>query len=364
MNMSMEQFAMIRKGQMDFVHEVYLGDVKLWTGKIVVGDLMALNGYIPLEKEVMPGYYSVYAYIHHVNACQFVSFIEIRFSETLPKRYKNAIGTSMNKKEEIGFPIYNKKACIMDAFVAREIEKYSEQQMVTQWKSFNKLLRGKKAVVGQIPQIVACEAGLGNEVYGAYFGLDRLGKVCNLVLDFRTIQSMEDICLHMDWGVAYDFSKTHSSKIKEKNLATDELNAVNHMAVFLKWMVDHDLISLELKNLVFEVVTFENYRQLIEINPAFLGTLRSGHFNPQGQRFASDFYVFNGGGYPGCVDDVAKTYFGVEKYNSEEFKDEAYLFVPYDEVYIQALNQYIDNAWEIFLLEEDIDYDLDEEAGG
>jgi len=371
MYMSIEQFTQLRKGQttMDDIQVVYLGDIKLWTGKMVVGDLMALDGYIPLEKEVMPGTYPVYAYMHHINGSEFVSFIEMRFEEKIPKRYKNAIGPS-HKKEEPGFPIYNKKACIIDALVAKEIEKYTEQQMVMQRKSFNRLMKDKKAVVGNIPQIVACESGIGNEVYGAYFGVDALGKICNLVLDFRTITSIENLCLYMNWGTTYDLSKTHSKKIKNKNLAVNEINATNHLAVFLKWMVDHDLISTELKSLVFDEVQFEDYRKLIEINPAFFGALRSGHFNEKGRRFASEFYVFNGDGYPSCVDEVAKKYFGIEKYNSEEFQDEAYLFVPYNEAYIEALSQYIDKAWEAFILEDveeveeeyfdSTDYDPDE----
>ena len=37
-----------------------------------------------------------------------------------------------------------------------------------------------------------------------------------------------------------------------------------------------------------------------------------------------------------------------EKYNCEEYKDEAYLFVPYDEEYYKGLSEYIDIAWKKF----------------
>ena len=33
-----------------------------------------------------------------------------------------------------------------------------------------------------------------------------------------------------------------------------------------------------------------------------------------------------------------------EKYNCEEYKNEAYLFVPYNEKYYQGLSKYIDEA--------------------
>lgn len=53
--------------------------------------------------------------------------------------------------------------------------------------------------------------------------------------------------------------------------------------------------------------------------------------------------------YPSDVDDYAEHYFGTERYNSEEFQDEAYMFVPFDEEYYQGLSKYIDRAFSDFL---------------
>ena len=62
------------------------------------------------------------------------------------------------------------------------------------------------------------------------------------------------------------------------------------------------------------------------------------------------FYVFNNeNGYPACVDKVAEEYFGTEKYNSEEYKNEAYLFVPYDEDYYTKLSKYIDESFNEYI---------------
>ena len=75
------------------------------------------------------------------------------------------------------------------------------------------------------------------------------------------------------------------------------------------------------------------------------------HFNNIGKEFVSYFYRFNMHStdyYPTCVDDWAETFLGSEKYHCEEYKDEAYLFVPYDEVYYQGLSKYIDKNWEKF----------------
>ena len=41
--------------------------------------------------------------------------------------------------------------------------------------------------------------------------------------------------------------------------------------------------------------------------------------------------------YPADVDDNALRFFGPERYHSNEFQDEAYLFIPFDEDYYQAI---------------------------
>ena len=46
------------------------------------------------------------------------------------------------------------------------------------------------------------------------------------------------------------------------------------------------------------------------------------------------------------MDAYALRYFGPERYHSEEFQDEAYLFVPFDEDYYQAMARVIRERWE------------------
>jgi hypothetical protein len=53
------------------------------------------------------------------------------------------------------------------------------------------------------------------------------------------------------------------------------------------------------------------------------------------------------------VDNVAMDFFGKEKYNCEEFGDEAYLFVPYDENYYKAMCKYINKNYKKFLKEKE-----------
>ncbi len=40
---------------------------------------------------------------------------------------------------------------------------------------------------------------------------------------------------------------------------------------------------------------------------------------------------------------------GSEEYNNPKYKDEAYLFIPYDEEYYNGLSRFIDEAFENFV---------------
>ena len=49
---------------------------------------------------------------------------------------------------------------------------------------------------------------------------------------------------------------------------------------------------------------------------------------------------------PDDIDDYALEYFGSEKYHSDEFQDEAYLFIPFDEDYYQAMAEVIEERFD------------------
>ena len=51
----------------------------------------------------------------------------------------------------------------------------------------------------------------------------------------------------------------------------------------------------------------------------------------------------NCAGYPADVDDNALCFFGPERYHSDEFQDEAYLFIPFDEDYYWFFGHYHEN---------------------
>lgn len=87
-------------------------------------------------------------------------------------------------------------------------------------------------------------------------------------------------------------------------------------------------------------------RKVIADAPVFHGELKAAHFNKEGKAFAKEFYVFGNSGYPTYVDRYAEETLGTKEYHSDKYKNEAYLFVPYNEEYYKGLSRYIDSAWE------------------
>ena len=158
-------------------------------------------------------------------------------------------------------------------------------------------------------------------------------------------------------GKIFDNGYNHSNKIKRLNLEIDELAGFNHLAIYLRFFAERNLLSEELFSSFPELSTMvkenkQDLRQIIRNNEIFNGCLRADHFHDLVKAFSKEFYIFNSEDvafYPKCVDIYAEEYFGSEKYHCKEFQNEAYLFVPYDEEYYQGLSKYIEEAWNKFL---------------
>ena len=148
-----------------------------------------------------------------------------------------------------------------------------------------------------------------------------------------------------------DCADWHLETIQEKNLPVDEINAYNHMAIFLRWCMEHDLMGEEFLAEYGDVV------EKVKADPASVdlrafiqneldGCLFSVLFDQKGRAFAGYYY---GEGdspyYPADVDDNALRFFGPERYHSNEFQDEAYLFIPFDEDYYQAMAKVIEERF-------------------
>ncbi len=148
----------------------------------------------------------------------------------------------------------------------------------------------------------------------------------------------------------------HANKIIEKKLPLDPINGANHIAIFMRWCIEHDLVAPEFYRDCPEIIdgvkngTGTDIRQFIL--RFFDGDLEIYQLNFLGAGFAHYYYNWERSDaeffYPADVDDYAEKYFGTEKYNSEEFQDEAYLFVPFDEEYYQGMSKYIERAFSAF----------------
>ena len=149
-----------------------------------------------------------------------------------------------------------------------------------------------------------------------------------------------------------DDASYHLESIEEKELPIDPINAYNHMAIYLRWCMEHDLMGEDFLKEYSEVA------KQVKADPANVdlrefirdeldGCLFSVLFNQQGRAFAGYYY---GEGdspyYPADVDDNALRFFGPERYHSAEFQDEAYLFIPFDEDYYQVMAEVIGERFE------------------
>lgn len=153
-----------------------------------------------------------------------------------------------------------------------------------------------------------------------------------------------------------DSANYHSMKIVDKNLPLDAINGCNHIAIFLRWCILHDNIAPEFYENFPDVVKKVKSGELCDLREFFTekfnGFLAPFMLGYIGACFANYYYDWGKEDpehfYPSDVDDYAERYFGTERYDSEEFQDEAYLFVPFDEEYYNGMSKYIDRAFADF----------------
>ena len=149
-----------------------------------------------------------------------------------------------------------------------------------------------------------------------------------------------------------DDASYHLESIEEKELPIDPINAYNHMAIYLRWCMEHDLMGEDFLKEYSEVA------KQVKADPASVdlrefirdeldGCLFSALFNQKGRAFAHYYYGENDAPYyPADIDDYALKYFGPSRYHSNEFQHEAYLFIPFDEDYYQAMAEVIEERFE------------------
>ena len=181
--------------------------------------------------------------------------------------------------------------------------------------------------------------------------LDKMNGISFVVEPDRQDAITRGTLSNDDFDGEMDDASYHLESIEEKGLPIDPINAYNHMAIYLRWCMEHDLMGEEFLKEYGEVV------KQVKADPASVdlrafiqneldGCLFSVLFDQKGRAFAGYYY---GEGdspcYPADVDDNALRFFGPERYHSDEFQDEAYLFIPFDEDYYQAMAEVIEERF-------------------
>ena len=181
--------------------------------------------------------------------------------------------------------------------------------------------------------------------------LDKMNGISFVVNPTRQDAITRGTLSNDDFDGEMDDASYHLESIEEKGLPIDPINAYNHMAIYLRWCMEHDLMGEEFLKEYGEVV------KQVKADPASVdlrafiqneldGCLFSVLFDQKGRAFAGYYY---GEGdspcYPADVDDNALRFFGPERYHSNEFQDEAYLFIPFDEDYYQAMAKVIEERF-------------------
>ena len=159
--------------------------------------------------------------------------------------------------------------------------------------------------------------------------------------------ALPGMTLKVSYGAAeiwMDDAEYHLESIHEKSLPVDEIAAYNHMAIYLRWCIEHGLMGEDFMEEHGEQVVGNDLRPFIR--DVLGGRMDVGMFNSDGWGFARYYYNYcselDSPHYPSDIDDYALRYFGPERYNSDEFKTEAYLFIPFDESYYNDMAEVID----------------------
>ena len=158
-----------------------------------------------------------------------------------------------------------------------------------------------------------------------------------------------------------DTVEKHKKKIESKGLDVPEINAANHISAFLLWCIENDMIDKEFEDYFSE--EFEEIKKgSLDIRKFLInsldGELTEDIFSEDARRFVKSYYNFwkehKHFNYLEDVDRSAFEYFGEEKYNCEEFQNEAYLFMPFDKEYIKRIYEYINSNYGSLKMLEDI----------
>lgn len=163
-------------------------------------------------------------------------------------------------------------------------------------------------------------------------------------------------------GDVIDYAGWHKENIEENDLPVDEIQTYNHIAIYLRFAIENDLMSddfladnMELVDSVLYNTEDFDLREYIE--DFYSGCLLFEMFSDRGFSFASYYYNKLATNiedelhsYTADIDNFAQEYFKDDWEYLPEQKRYAYLFIPYNESYYQAMSKKITkryNDWKL-----------------
>ena len=192
---------------------------------------------------------------------------------------------------------------------------------------------------------------------GSYSDLDDQDT---LKISFSTQESLLANCNYELADISYDYTfdkaqgladmddfvmdeaYAHIESIEDKELNIDPINAYNHLAIFLRWCKEHQLLA---EDFVEEHPDLALTDLRVFIRDELRGALSTEILNNIGRAFAHYYYdCADYPYYPADVDQYATALFGYQR-AKEEFKDEAYLFIEFNEDYYQGLSAIISKTF-------------------
>lgn len=157
------------------------------------------------------------------------------------------------------------------------------------------------------------------------------------------------------YDISYiDDAKKHEEKIEELHLSADELAPYNHMAIYLRWCIEHNLMSQPFLfrhgDLVDRVKAEDSIdlREFIRDNEDLHGGLSTILLNRVGTMFTKWYNWENRSTPYAYIKDIqayAMDYFKDRIWNSEDETDAAYLLLPWTEKYYHDMAALIDSRF-------------------
>ena len=157
------------------------------------------------------------------------------------------------------------------------------------------------------------------------------------------------------YDISYiDDAKKHEEKIEELHLSADELAPYNHMAIYLRWCIEHNLMSQPFLFRHGDLVDRGkaedsiDLREFIRDNEDLHGGLSTILLNRVGTMFTKWYNWENRSTPYAYIKDIqayAMDYFKGRIWNSEDETDAAYLLLPWTEKYYHDMAALIDSRF-------------------